>query len=227
MRAVIFDMDGLLVDSEPLWVRAEIEIFGEVGVVLGEEDCAETKGLRVDDVIAYWHARRPFRGASPAEVEARLIARVAALIRAEGRALPGVTEAIAVARDGGRRIALASSSPTVIIRAALERLGLTEAFEVVQSAEHEAFGKPHPGVFLRTAERLGIPAVSCLVIEDSLAGVIAAKAAHMTCIAVPFDHPRHDPRFALADEVVESLLHVTPELIARIGRIAGAEGFAG
>jgi len=72
LRAVVFDMDGLLVDSEPLWVRAEIEIFGEVGVVLGEEDCARTKGLRVDDVIAYWYARSPWKGSAPAEVEARL-----------------------------------------------------------------------------------------------------------------------------------------------------------
>ena len=60
LEAVIFDMDGLLIDSEPLWIRAEIEVFGEVGVVLGEEDCGKTKGLRVDDVIAYWHARHPW-----------------------------------------------------------------------------------------------------------------------------------------------------------------------
>jgi len=85
-RAIIFDMDGLLIDSEPLWVRAEIEIFAEVGVSLGEDDCALTKGLRTDDVIAYWHARRPWDGHSPAEVEARLIARVASLVRDEGRA---------------------------------------------------------------------------------------------------------------------------------------------
>lgn len=216
MRAVIFDMDGLLVDSEPLWVRAEIEIFGEVGVVLGEEDCALTKGLRTDDVIAYWHARRPWNGRSPAEVEARLIARVASLVREEGRALPGVAHAIGAAREGGRRLALASSSPLVIIGATLERLGLAETFDVVQSAETEPLGKPHPGIFLRTAERLGLSAVECLVLEDSLTGVIAAKAARMACIAVPFDHPSHDARFAIADAVVGSLGDVTPALIASL-----------
>ena len=216
MRAVIFDMDGLLVDSEPLWVRAEIEIFGEVGVVLGEEDCALTKGLRTDDVIAYWHKRRPWDTRSPAEVEARLIARVAELVRAEGRPLPGVAHALDVARAEGRRLALASSSPIAIIEATLARLDLADAFDVVQSAQTEPLGKPHPGIFLRTAERLDIPAVECLVLEDSLTGVIAAKAARMACIAVPFDHPRHDLRFAIADVVVGSLEDVTPSLIASI-----------
>jgi mannitol-1-/sugar-/sorbitol-6-/2-deoxyglucose-6-phosphatase len=216
LRAVIFDMDGLLVDSEPLWVRAEIEILGEVGVVLGEEDCAKTKGLRVDDVIAFWHARHPWDARPLAEVEARLVARVAELVRTEGRALPGVTNAIDVALADGRLLALASSSPSLIIHAALERLGLADAFQVVQSAETEALGKPHPGIFLRAAERLEVAPVECVVLEDSLTGIIAAKAARMACIAVPFDHPNQEPRFVLADAVLGSLTELTRELLTRI-----------
>jgi len=212
-RAVIFDMDGLLVDSEPLWVRAEIEIFGQVGVLLCEEDCAQTKGLRTDDVVAYWHTRRPWQGMPPADVEARLIGRVASLVREEGRALPGVASAIAAAREGGRRVALASSSPLVIIHATLERLGLEGAFDVVQSAQSLPLGKPHPGIFLRTAELLAVPAVECVVLEDSLTGVIAAKAARMSCVAVPFDHPDQDARFVIADAIVRSLEEVTTELL--------------
>jgi mannitol-1-/sugar-/sorbitol-6-/2-deoxyglucose-6-phosphatase len=214
-RAVVFDMDGLLVDSEPLWVRAEIEVFATVGVALREEDCALTKGLRTDDVIAYWHARRPWSDVAPRELEARLVARVAELVGQEGRALPGVASALRVAREGGRRLALASSSPSLIIGATLARLGLERAFDVVQSAEAEPLGKPHPGIFLTTAERLGVPATDCLVLEDSLTGVVAAKAARMACVAVPFDYPHQDARFALADAVVASLEHVTPELLLR------------
>jgi mannitol-1-/sugar-/sorbitol-6-/2-deoxyglucose-6-phosphatase len=215
-RGVIFDMDGLLIDSEPLWVRAEIEVFGAAGVALSEDDCAQTKGLRVDDVVRYWHAHRRFVSA-PSAVEERLVARVVALVGAEGRALPGVADALAVARAKvGRRLALASSSPSAVIDAALARLGLEDAFEVVMSAETEPFGKPHPGIFLRTAERLGIPAVDCLVLEDSMNGVIAAKAARMACIAVPFDHPDHDPRFVLADAVVGSLGEVSEALVAKL-----------
>src|SRR4051794_23410813 len=98
-------MDGLLVDSEPLWVRAEIEIFGSVGVTLAESDCGLTKGLRTDDVVAFWHARRPWDAShAPFALEAverRLIERVSALVAGEGVALPGVDHAIAVARKNG------------------------------------------------------------------------------------------------------------------------------
>lgn len=208
-------MDGLLIDSEPLWVRAELEVFGNAGVVLTEQDCARTKGLRVDDVVAFWHARRGF-DLPPNVVETRLVARVVELVRAEGRALPGIDVALSSARAHGERIALASSSPTAIIDAALERLDLQTAFDVVQSAEHEPFGKPHPGIFLRAAERLEISSLDCVVLEDSMTGVIAAKAARMTCIAVPFDHPAHDARFVLADAVVASLADLSPAILERV-----------
>lgn len=214
--AVIFDMDGLLIDSEPLWVRAEMEVFAEVGVSLREEDCARTKGLRTDDVVAYWYERRRDVWApdvSPAALEARLVARVAELVRSSGVALPGIPDALAAARGDGRKIALASSSPMAIIDAALERLGLRDTFDVVRSAQHEPFGKPHPGIFLATASALGVAPTQCVVIEDSVTGVIAAKAARMACIAIPFDHPKHEARFVLADVVVGSLVEVTPALL--------------
>lgn len=208
--AVIFDMDGLLVDSEPLWVRAEIEVFGEVGLVLCEEDCAKTKGLRTDDVVGYWHARRPWQGASPGDVERRLVARVAELVRAEGRPLRGVARAVAAAREVTSSIALASSSPTPIIDAVLERLELASTFAVVQSAETEPYGKPHPGIFLTTARELGVAPTECVVLEDSLFGVVAAKAARARCIAVP-EAPA--PGFAVADVTLASLEAVTAEAL--------------
>jgi sugar-phosphatase len=217
-EAVVFDMDGLIVDSEPLWVRAEIAIFGEVGVTLAESDCARTKGLRSDDVVAFWHAQTPWPSPTLAEVQERLVARVAELVRDEGRALPGVARALAAARETASRVALASSSPMLVIRATLERLGLERAFDVVQSAETEPLGKPHPGIFLTTAARLGVAPTACVVLEDSLTGVIAAKAARMTCIAVPCDHPRHDARFAIADAIVGSLEDVDAKLLVSAGR---------
>ena len=214
MTAVIFDMDGLLIDSEPLWVRAEIEVFGGVGVVLSEEDCATTKGLRIDDVVAHWHERRGWTACSREDLEQRLVARVAELVRTEGRAQPGVAKAIAAAREITPSIALASSSPRVLIEATLERLDLRSVFRVVRSAQGEPYGKPHPGIFLGTANDLGVPPVQCIVLEDSLVGVVAAKAARMTCIAVPEGFPDHDPRFVIADSVVGSLEAIDAELLS-------------
>ena len=213
-------MDGLLIDSEPLWVRAEIEVFGGAGVTLDATDCSLTKGLRVDDVVAFWHARRGFAGATPKGVEARLVARVAELIRAEGEPLPGIDAALAAARgEKARALALASSSPHAIIEAALARLDLSRAFDVVASAQTEPYGKPHPGIFLRTAEKLGASPLECIVIEDSMTGVIAAKAARMACIAVPSDVATatpHDARFVVADAIVRSLHDVTSALLDRL-----------
>ncbi|MDF2695602.1 MAG: 2-deoxyglucose-6-phosphate hydrolase YniC, partial [Labilithrix sp.] len=139
------------------------------------------------------------------------------LIRAEGRALPGIETALAAARSANdRRIALASSSPMPIIEAALQRLGLASTFDVVCSAQSEAYGKPHPAIFLGTAARLEVSPLDCVVIEDSMTGVIAAKAARMGCIAVPFDHPTHEARFAVADAIVASLVDVTSVLLERV-----------
>jgi len=204
---IVFDMDGLLIDSEPLWVRAEIEVFGAHGLALEEADCAKTKGLRIDDVVRHWHAVRAFADAS--KVETDLVDRVAELVREEGVALRGAAAAVARAKALGP-IALASSSPSRIIAAALDRLGLAGAFDVVQSAETEPYGKPHPAIFRRTAARLGTSPLLCTVLEDSLNGVIAAKAARMRCIAVPVER---DPRFALADVVVASLDDVTDAML--------------
>jgi sugar-phosphatase len=203
LQAAIFDLDGLLIDSEPLWRRAEVEIFATVGLRLAEADCEVTTGLRIDEVVAFRHRERPWHPPLLEEVAARIVDRVIELVEAGGVAKPGGARAVALCAAAGLRLALASSSPEVLIHAALRRLGLDERFERVVSAQHERWGKPHPAVLLTTAERLGVPPDACVVLEDSLNGVIAAKAARMRCLVVP---ERPDPRFVLADRVLPSLL---------------------
>ena len=109
-----------------------------------------------------------------------------------------------------------------LIQATAESLPFADgSFDVVCSAEREPYGKPHPGIFLRAAAELGAAPTSCVVVEDSITGLVAAKAARMTCVAVPCDHGG-DPRFALADAVVPSLDHVTAELLAAISGTGAA-----
>jgi sugar-phosphatase len=109
------------------------------------------------------------------------------------------------------KLGLASSSATEIIEAVLDKLELARFFAVVQSAEHEPYGKPHPAVYIECARRLGVPPDRCLAIEDSPAGVLAAKAARMTCIAIPAPELRDDHRYCIADARLESLVELMVE----------------
>lgn len=198
-------MDGLLIDSEPLWQDAEIEIFGALGVPLTRAMCRQTMGLRIDEVVAYWWARFRWAGPDQATVVEAVVDKVASLIRERGRVLPGVEETIAFVRQRVGAMAIASSSTTEVIKAVMETLDLERHFDVIHSAENERYGKPHPGVFLSAAAKAGAASERCVAIEDSLNGVIAAKAARMTCVAVPQEHGGELDRFAVADLVVRSL----------------------
>lgn len=214
--AAIFDLDGLLIDSEPLWQVAETEVFATVGLALTSAMCDETRGLRVNEVVAHWHRRYPWSGASIDALTERIIGRVVAMLGERVTPLPGAIAAIELMRRRCRRVALASSSPTTLIRAALEALGVLHHFDAIASAEVEAHGKPHPAVYLTAAAAIGVEPARCVVLEDSLNGVLAAKAARMRCIAVPGEGDRRDPRFAIADVRLGSLAELDDATWSRL-----------
>ncbi len=208
LRATLFDMDGLLFDSEVLWLKAEHEIFSGLGVVLDESEERSTKGMYVNEVVEYWRARFPWDGPSVADVVAQLLARVGELVETEGRLLPGALRALDLASERGP-VALASSTPLALIHQCLDHFELGTRFTSIHSAQFEPFGKPHPGVFLTAAASLNVTPGQCLVFEDSAAGVIAAKAASMTVVAVPTTEDRVRAAFAIADLVLDSLEDLT------------------
>lgn len=190
MKAVVFDMDGVLIDSEPLWREVEVEVLGALGVPITEPDCAATQGLRIDEAVQWWHARHPFEE-SIEVVAAAIVHGVAEGIRKQGEPLPGALEAIRAVRDVPH--AIATSSPWPIIEAVVERLGLNVA--IVCSAEDESAGKPDPAVYLTAARRLGVRPEDCIAVEDSRAGVKSAKAAGMRVVAVePVPEADHQMR---------------------------------
>jgi sugar-phosphatase len=203
LRAVIFDLDGVLVDSEQLWRDAEIAVFGALGVPLDDDRCRETTGLRVDEVVEHWYERYPWpaaAGTAPAVADA-LVGEMAQAMRA-APVVPGAVEMVRFCAGQGVRLAVASSSPEELITAALDRLGLAPLIETCHSAMDEEYGKPHPAVYLTAAAKLGVPPLDCVAVEDSLNGVISAKAARMRCVAIP-DRPA--PAFAVADVVLPDL----------------------
>lgn len=217
MRALIFDMDGVLIDSEPLWHEAEIDAFEAVGRLrLTAEDCLRTTGLRVEATVDFWCARHPELVPVRAALVASILDRLVELVRRRGCLKPGVEGALGFARGSGLRVAIASSSPYRVIRTVLDAFGLGPVFEVIHSAEEEERGKPDPAVYLTTARKLGLEPGRCVAVEDSPNGLLSAKAAEMKCIAVPESALRDDPRFALADAVVEGLGDLGPELWTRL-----------
>ena len=224
--ASIFDMDGLLVDSEPLWHEAEIDILGGLGVPLVASACRQTKGMFVAEVTRYWFERYPWTGPDTDTVAVAIVDRVMALVMAKGVLKPGVHRAIDLCRSHDLPLAVASSSEYRLIHLVLDHFDLAGSFDLVHSAEDEPYGKPHPAVFLTAASRLGVAPDRCLVWEDAPAGVLAAKAARMACIAVPEPVERDRPAFAIADVVLSSLEEADQALWARVAAVHRADPMA-
>jgi len=211
-QAIIFDLDGLLIDSEPFWYEAEKIHFKQVGLELSEADCLLTAGMRVDKVAQFWFERHPWsQPPTTGELAVQMNDFVIRSIRERSELLPGAAQAIQLAHTLGLKIGLASSSHLNLIEAALETFDLHQYFQVVSSSEQTGYSKPHPGVYLNAASTLGVSPENCLAVEDSINGLLAAKSAQMKCLVVPGHGLQSDPRFVLADYRLDTLEQFTPE----------------
>lgn len=204
-EAVIFDMDGVLIDSEPLWKTAMEEAFHSVGCMITKKDFQKTVGLRIDEVVEYWHKKRQWKELSTKDVEALIIQKMVRLIQENGDPLVGVIDTIAFLKSQGIKIGLATSSYNVLIDTVLGSLGITNEFDVVNSAEDEDYGKPHPAVYLTVAKKLKVDTSQCLVIEDSLNGVISGMAAKMKVVCIPEKTHNPEPKLELAHYLFEDM----------------------
>ena len=204
-RAAIFDMDGLLIDSEPLWQEAEINAFKPLNVPITRDLCRQTAGQRLDEVLRLWYERFQWAGPDLDEMHRRVMREVTRLMLERGEALPGVHETMRSLRQAGLKLAIASSSPPELIEAVVKKLELAAHLDATHSGSHEARGKPDPAVFLTTARKLGIAPADCLVFEDAPSGVLAAHRAGMHVVAVPSVFDADDPGFDCADQVLASL----------------------
>jgi sugar-phosphatase len=235
VEAVVLDMDGLLIDTEPVWRSAESAVFAGLGIPLSESDVLGSTGQPIEELIPVWRQRSREDGPSDggasgggasgggggarltdAEVAGLVVDRVIAHVKAEGEAMPGVIAAIALFGRCGLRLAIASSSPRRLIDAVCGRLGL-DGIEVRCSAMDEARGKPAPDVYLTAARRLGVAPANCLALEDSPNGVASATAAGLRCVAVPDPLLAADPRYHRADLVLRSLTDLDEAALRRLG----------
>jgi HAD superfamily hydrolase (TIGR01509 family) len=207
--AVIFDMDGVLVDGEPLHFRALNELLAEEGLSITLDAYKPYMGTKTE-----WHdmARQLGVRRSLEECTARYNEIILSKYRIESEPLPGAVELVRSLRDCGVPLAVASSSIRPWVETCLERIELLDAFEVIVTGSEVREGKPDPEIYTLTAERLGVNAHQCLVFEDAPAGILAARAAGMTVWAVRTPYTAGLPLPGPAQEF-ESLVQVSLELL--------------
>jgi sugar-phosphatase len=209
IKAIIFDFDGIIIDSEPLWVEAEIDVFKSVGVELTHELCRKTTGLGTHDTIQYWYNVHHWSGKSLFQLYKEILEAMQRLIFERADLKEGYLDVLQFFVEKKLPMAVASSSPLKLITTALKKFHLFEFFKTISSAENEEHGKPHPALYLGASQKLGIEPVNCLSFEDSFNGGIAAKAARMKLVMVPDSHDFNSTRFDFADLKLISLKDFT------------------
>lgn len=212
----LFDMDGLLLDTEPLWGESMLRIAQKHHIPITQELFKETTGLRISEVTDYWAVKYPWKGASATAVADEIVEDIIALAMQKGRVMPGVQTSLVALKEQGFKIGLASSSPAQMIHALVDFFQLTPYFDCITSADEVALGKPHPAVFMKCAEQLHSHSMECVVLEDSVNGVIAGKSARMKVIAIPDALHYDKPQFALADAKLKSMEELTIDLIRQL-----------
>lgn len=212
-NTVIFDMDGLLIDSEPLWKEAADELFTQYGKQLTAQQYTITTGLRTKEFVGYWFRHFNLPAEESAAAEKIIIDLVIKLVKQKGKTMTGVAHIFNFFLERNFKIGLATSSPPELIDVVVDMLGIRKHLQAISSAENLAFGKPHPEVYLNCAEKLGTQPVQCICFEDSFNGMIAAKAAKMKCIIVPSAHDAKNPAWEAADLKISTLANFNELLL--------------
>ena len=215
LAAVVFDLDGVLIDSEQVWDEVRREVARDLGGRWTDEATEAMQGMSTPEWARYLVDRVGVRG-TPEDAAAEVIRRMADRYRDRVPLLPGAVEAVRAVSERWP-LGVASSSPPDLIRTVLAEAGVADRFRAVVSSEQVDRGKPAPDVYLAAAAALGVPAARCAAVEDSANGLRSAAAAGMAVVAVPNPHyPPAEDALALAVATVDTVGGVTPELLATL-----------
>ena len=198
-------MDGLLIDSETLWQEAANEIFNKKGIYLSQDQYETSTGLRTAEFLNYWFTFFKLDKKEIPTLEIEIVHAVIEKVKTKGIILPGVDYIFNFFKKRNFKMGLASSSPLSLINEVVDVLGIKNNLNAISSAQDLAYGKPHPQVFLDCAKELHSNPEECICFEDSLNGLIAAKAAKMKCVVVPVSHQSHLNKWCIADLQLKSL----------------------
>lgn len=217
INTVLFDMDGLLLDTEPLWGKSMLKVANHHNIPITQQQFKETTGLRIYEVTDYWSVKYPWAGSSAQQVAEDILDDIIASSRTNASVMKGVHNALELLKKHHFKIGLASSSPKRMIDALVKHFEIEQYFDRTTSADVVEMGKPHPAVFLHCAASLDATPLKCLVLEDSINGMIAGKAARMKVVVVPDELHFDDPRFSLADAKLRSMEDLDMTLIHKLG----------
>ncbi len=184
IKAVIFDMDGVIVDSEPFWQQAEKEVFTALGVKVTDKLSKQTQWMTTAEVAHFWYNQQPWQGVSLKQTEEQVVDRVIELIQSHDCLMPGVQQTVKRLKAMGIKIGLATNSPYRIIPEVLRKAKLASSFDALCSAEFEVQGKPQPDVYFSALSKLEVTAEQALAIEDSNSGIKAARRAGMNVVGL-------------------------------------------
>jgi HAD superfamily hydrolase (TIGR01509 family) len=211
-EAVVFDLDGVLLQSEEVWDSVRERYVRERGGRYDEEVQRAMMGMSSPEWSAYLHEEAGVPD-DPDTINRDVVERMLEAYRRELPLLPGAEEAVRRTAEAFP-LALASSSNREVFEAVLELAGLADCFRATVSSEEVERGKPAPDVYLEAARRLDVAPERCAAVEDSHAGIRSAKSAGMRVVAIPnASYPPDDETLALADVVLESLDQLTPARI--------------
>ena len=204
VKGALFDLDGTLISSAKAWLNAEAEVFRNEGVELSEADQMETHGLKSIESVSYHYTKiqNPKKTAVELNIEVE-----SSVLHEFGKSVQlkeGILEVLQLLKDENIPMAIASASSFRFIKTAAEQFGIDTFFKFLYSSDFEDHGKPHPGIYITAAKKLGIDPLKALAFEDSFYGILAAKAARIKTVALLDQGQINNTKFDFADMKIES-----------------------
>ena len=205
IQGIIFDLDGTLIDSEPLWEEAQLSVFSEMGVTFEHDDYIAAKGLPTHDAVKLWYDKIENPGKEPALIVQEINQRVINIIKDKGKLKAGVPDLLEYWKSKRLPMGIASASSMAHIKTVVDKYNLNDYFGLIYSGDFERFGKPHPGIYISACKKLKIDPLKSVAIEDSFNGILAAKSARLKVVALLDEGQYGDTTYDFVDIKVETL----------------------